>query len=78
MLSCVVILNLSCIFPERYVTSSSQEQQKEPKFHYQKTLDTTDNSGIRYKGGDGSSMENAIIITGRKMKSKVFRLKLII
>jgi predicted GNAT superfamily acetyltransferase len=66
ILSLVIILSFSCGVPERYVTTLSQEQQKESEFQYLNTLDKTDESGIKFKGGDGSSMENAIIIYGVK------------
>jgi hypothetical protein len=66
ILSCVVILSISCTVPERYVVYQSQEQQKESKSQYLDTTDNTGDRGIRFKGGDGSSMENAIIICGAK------------
>lgn len=66
MLSCAVIAAFSCASPERFVTYSSREQQKESILQYQNTPDTNDKSGVRFRGGDGSSMENAIIIDGAK------------
>jgi predicted GNAT superfamily acetyltransferase len=66
----MLILPFSCTVPKRYGSSLPHEQQREKsQSPYQKTADTadtTDNSGIRFTGGDGSSMENALIIRGTK------------
>jgi hypothetical protein len=62
----LVILVFSCSVPERYVIYQSQGQPQGSKPQYQKIPDATDDRGIRFTGGDGSSMGNAIIITGAK------------
>jgi len=67
ILSCTLILTFSCTVPEKYGSSLTPEQQQEKsKLQYQKTGVKTENSEIRFIGGDGSSMENAIIIRGAK------------
>jgi predicted GNAT superfamily acetyltransferase len=65
LLFCAVLLTVSCTVPERYVIYQAQERQKESPSPYQKVPDTTtDDRGVRFTGGDGSSMEKAIIISG--------------
>jgi hypothetical protein len=66
ILFCAAALVFSCSVPERYVIYKSQEQPKGPLPQYTGTGDKTRGGGIRFTGGDGSSIENAIIVTGVK------------
>jgi hypothetical protein len=67
IVSGIVILTFSCTVPERYIPLSTPGQRQErPKPPERTAWAATDSSGIRFTGGDGSSMENALIIMGAK------------
>jgi hypothetical protein len=62
---CILILASSCASPERYGSSLTPEQQRgEIRLQYQKTGERIEKGQIRFDGGDGLSVENAIIING--------------
>jgi len=65
ILPCILILTLSCTSPERYGSSLTPGQQREQiGLQYQKTGERIEKGQIRFDGGDGLSIENAIIING--------------
>lgn len=65
ILPCILILAFSCASPERYSPPLTPEQQQEQiGLQYQKTGERIEKGEIRFGGGDGLSIENAIIING--------------
>ena len=67
MVSCGLILAFSCTFPEKHGSSlTPEQQQEETRLQYQITGDKIEKGEIRFEGGDGLSIESAIIINGAK------------
>ena len=71
ILVCVFAALCSCTLPKRYGSSLTPEQQQAARqLQYYKTGEKIKNGEIRFDGGDGLSIENAIIINGAQSEGE--------